>query len=325
MPQVRRPAGLRGRHGQREMLGPYIGDRVLVPAPPRIVARHPAAGCQPASFAAQRQPVDLADELAHERRGRLLVDRRGRADLFDPAVVHHRDAIGQLQRLFLVVGDEHRDQAKLLVQLAQPAAQADAHLRVQRAERFVKQQQVRLNRQRAGQRHALALAAGQLRRIAAAEAVQLHALQQVLHPRGDPGTRRARAPRSHAQAECDVLGHAQVAEQRVMLEHQADAAFARVHREEILAIAPYAAAVGMVQPGQDAQQGGLAGTGWPQQGKELARRDRQADIVQRGKVAVAASQVGKFQGHAASFSARRAHGRRSRRHSAIPAGSSRPA
>ena len=104
-----------------------------------------------------------------------------------------------------------------------------------------------------------------------------------------------------------------------------DAAFARVHREEILAIASYAAAVGMVQPGQDAQQGGLAGTGRPQQGEELARRDRQADIVQRGKIAVAAAQAGKFQSHAASFSARRAHGRRSRCHSAIPARSSRPA
>ena len=70
---------------------------------------------------------------------------------------------------------------QLVVQLAQPAAQFLAHLGVERAERFVEQQHARLDRQRARQGDALALAAGQLRRIAVGEPVELHQLQQLLH------------------------------------------------------------------------------------------------------------------------------------------------
>ena len=52
------------------------------------------------------------------------------------------------------------------MQAAQPLAQLGADLRVERAERLVEQQHPRLDRQRAGERHALALAAGELVRVA---------------------------------------------------------------------------------------------------------------------------------------------------------------
>ena len=50
----------------------------------------------------------------------------------------------------------------LVVQAAQPRPQLRADLRVERAERLVEQQHPRLDRERAGERHALALAAGEL-------------------------------------------------------------------------------------------------------------------------------------------------------------------
>ena len=53
---------------------------------------------------------------------------------------------------------------QLVVQAAQPAAQLLAHLGVERAERLVEQQHARLDGQRAGERDALALAAGELAR-----------------------------------------------------------------------------------------------------------------------------------------------------------------
>ena len=81
-------------------------------------------------------------------------------------VVHDRDAVGDLHRLLLVVGDEHGRDVDLVVQAPQPRAQLGAHLGVERAERLVEQQHARLDRQRAGERHALALAAGELRRVA---------------------------------------------------------------------------------------------------------------------------------------------------------------
>ena len=53
-------------------------------------------------------------------------------------------------------------------------------LRVERAERLVEQQHLGLDRQRAGERHALALAARELRRVAVGEAAQVHELEQLV-------------------------------------------------------------------------------------------------------------------------------------------------
>ena len=79
--------------------------------------------------------------------------------------------------------DEHRRRVRLVVQPPQPDAQLGAHARVERAERLVEQQHLRLGRERAGERHALPLAAGELRRIAVAEALQLHELEQLVDAR----------------------------------------------------------------------------------------------------------------------------------------------
>ena len=96
-------------------------------------------------------------------------------------------AVGDLHRLLLVVGDEHRGHVDLVVQPAQPGAQLLAHLRVERAERLVEQQHLRLDRERAGQRHALALATGELRRVAVGELLEVHELEQLVDPRLDLG------------------------------------------------------------------------------------------------------------------------------------------
>ena len=79
------------------------------------------------------------------------------------ALVHHRDAVGQHQRLFLVVGDEDRGQAEPALQAAHLELHGLAQLAVERAERLVEQQQPRVEDDGAGQRHALLLAARELR------------------------------------------------------------------------------------------------------------------------------------------------------------------
>ena len=176
--------------------------------------------------------------------------------------------------------DEDAGDVQLVVQPAQPAAQLLAHLGVERAERLVQQQHLRLDRQRAGQRDALALAAGELVRIAVGEPVELHQLQQLEHLAPDLlGGRPLRAP-LHPQAEGDVLEHRHVPEQRVVLEHEADLALAHVAVGRVLAVEQHAAAVGRLQAGDDAQQRGLAAARRPQQRHQLARGERQADIVQ---------------------------------------------
>ena len=122
--------------------------------------------CGRISWSAERG--DRAEEAHHEVVGRLVVELVGRADLLDPAVVDHHDLVGDLEGLLLVVGDEDGGHVHLVVQPAQPVAQLLADLGVERAERLVEQQHRRLDRERAGQRHPLPLAAGELRRAAGA-------------------------------------------------------------------------------------------------------------------------------------------------------------
>ena len=125
-------------------------------------------------------PVDRADELHHELvRGMLVqLDRAG--DLLDLPVVHHRDRLGDLHRLLLVVRDDHGRRVRLVVQAPQPDAQLLAHACVERAERLVEQQHLRVDRERAGEAHALPLAAGELRRVAVGEAFELDELEQLV-------------------------------------------------------------------------------------------------------------------------------------------------
>ena len=150
-----------------------------------------AADPQLAVVDLDRQRARIADEAEDERDWRLVVDLVGRADLLDLALAHHHQPVRQLQRLFLIVGDEHRGVAGAVVDLAQPFAQLLADLRVERAERLVEQQHARLDGQRPRQRHALPLAARELLRIALLEARQLHQVEQFHGAAADFGTAAA--------------------------------------------------------------------------------------------------------------------------------------
>src|SRR5204863_3535305 len=95
-----------------------------------------------------------------------------------------------------------------------------AGLEAERAERFVEQEHLRAVDDRTRERDALPLAAGQLARLAAAEAGQAHHLERL-----------GRAPLAlpawdllDAQPVGDVVGDAEVREQRVVLEDGVDVA-----------------------------------------------------------------------------------------------------
>ena len=132
-----------------------------------------------------RQHDGLADEAVHEGGRRIVVDLAGRADLLDAALVHDDDAVGDFQRLLLVVGDEDRGDVDFLMQRAQPLPQFLAHLGIERAEGLVQQQDARLDGKRARERNALALAAGELVRIAVGKPVELHEIEQLLDAGAD--------------------------------------------------------------------------------------------------------------------------------------------
>ena len=78
--------------------------------------------------------------------------------------LHQHQCVGQAFHLGHVVGDvEHRD-GKALMQPFQEGQDLVPALAVERGERLVHQQQLRVGQQRAPDRHALALAAGQVAR-----------------------------------------------------------------------------------------------------------------------------------------------------------------
>ena len=165
----------------------------------------------------------------------------GRADLLDLALAHDDDAVGDLEGLLLVVRHEHAGDVDLVVQAAEPLAQLLAHLGVERAERLVEQQHLRLGRERARERDALALAARELRRHRVLVALELHQAQQ-LHARGrgsrPSGRLRTRRPKR------DVVEHRHVPEERVVLEHEADVALADRRAGDVLLLVEDRAAVG---------------------------------------------------------------------------------
>ena len=98
-----------------------------------------------------------------------------------------------------------------------------AQAQVQRAERLVEQQRPRAVHERAGERDALLLAAGQLRRPALAELPELDDVESL----GDAPLDLVLADLLALEAEGDVLLHREVREQRVGLEDRVDVALVR--------------------------------------------------------------------------------------------------
>ena len=127
---------------------------------------------------ASMEQVVIAQKLEHEGVGGLFIDLLRGCELLDAPGIHHRDAIRDFQRFLLVVGHENGGDMDGVMQPAQPAPQFAPHRCIQRAKRLVEQQHARLHRQRAGERHALALAAGELRRVALTQISELDQIEQ---------------------------------------------------------------------------------------------------------------------------------------------------
>ena len=121
--------------------------------------------------------VRRADEAGDEAVGRPVVDVVRRVELLDHAGVHDGDAVGERQRLDLVVRDvDHRRLAEPLMQALQLDAQLGAKLGVEVRQRLVEEEDVDVAHQRAADRDALALAAGKLRRPALQQRLDLQQL-----------------------------------------------------------------------------------------------------------------------------------------------------
>ena len=133
---------------------------------------------------------------ATKRVGRTLVDRVRRVALQQPAVPQHRHAVGHHERLLLVVGDDDEGDADLVLQALQLHLHGAAQLLVERAERLVEQQQTRPLDQRARQRDALLLAAGELLGLAVGKAASsvVASISSTRRRISAPGSRSISSP-----------------------------------------------------------------------------------------------------------------------------------
>ena len=139
-------------------------------------------------------------------------------------VVEHGDAVAHRERLALVVGDEDERDADLVLDGLQLDLHLLAQLEVEGAERLVEQQHLGPVDERAGQRHALALAAGQLVRAAVAVARRAGRCPSISTAR----RRRSALPTLLTRSPYSTFSlHVHVREQGVVLEHGVDVAVVR--------------------------------------------------------------------------------------------------
>ena len=221
------------------------------------------------------QEIRAAEERRDEPRAGPLIQRARLADFLEPPAVHDADAVRHAERFVLVVRHEHRRDADGALNLADRAPQLLADLRVERAERLVEQQHARLVRQRARERDALLLAARELARQPLVVALERDEPEQLGAPAAP-----VRAPHAaRAQRELDVVGHRHVAEQRVVLEHEADLALAGADVRHVAPVQHDAAVVDRRQARDRAQQRALAAAGRAEQHEQLAVLDLRRDVA----------------------------------------------
>src|SRR5215472_2013580 len=226
------------------------------------------------------QAPDVVD-VAHEF-GRALDRERARARQRDLDTLlqtpgparEHQHAVGEKHRLVDLMGYEQDGLAALLPDAHQLGLHDLAGLRVERRERLVHEENIRIDRKRAREVDALAHAAGELARMVALEAFEPDQLQQF---------ERAAAGRRIGAA-CDlrpdhrVVEHGAPRQQVVGLEYEAAVTARPRHR---LAVDQDPPRRRRLEAGDDAQKSGLAAAARPDDRNELAGRDRQLDRAQR--------------------------------------------
>ena len=253
--------GIGGRRHVPFQQHPLLGGRR------RTVARD---GCQ------QRLAVGVAG---------APVDAVGRPVLDQLADVHHRHPVAEVVDDRQVVGDEQVGEAQLALQVAQQADDLRLHGDVERRDRLVADDELRLQAQRAGDADALPLAARELVRVAVqVVGAQAHRPQQRLDAllavrelvdqqvlAHHLAHRHARVQRRERILEDDLrpaphLEHA-LARQRQQVDHRA-----------VRAVADTSPG-GPLQAEERASQGALAAAALAHQAERLAPADGQVDAV----------------------------------------------
>ena len=161
------------------------------------------------------------------------------------------------------------------MQALELGARLQPQLGVEIRQRLVHQVDGRVADDGAGERDALLLAAGQLRRLAGEEIVEADACRCLADAAIDLGGFDA----AGAQRKRDVVEDGEMRIQRVVLKHHRDVAPRRLELVDASIADPDFTRVERLESGQHAQQRGLAAARRPEQDEALARLDLERDAV----------------------------------------------
>src|SRR4051812_9424287 len=106
--------------------------------------------------------AELAEELA--TRNGCRSGARDAVLVGNGAVPHHQDAVGECDRLVDIMGDEKNARLMIGDELTDELMHADTGKRIERGKGLIKEQKLGLLDQRAGERDALGLSAGEIAR-----------------------------------------------------------------------------------------------------------------------------------------------------------------
>ncbi len=215
------------------------------------------------------------DEPGDEQIGRVLIELHRRPDLLDAARVEDNDAVGQRHRLDLVVCHVDHGGAQLGMQTGDLQPHLHAQRRVEVRKRLVEQEHLGIANDGTADRHALPLPPRKLLGPAVQKVLDLQNVGNFVDALGDQLTRLVGQP----HAEADVLPHVHVREQRVGLEHHGDAALRRRRIGNVLAADDDLPGRDALEPGDHAQQRGLAASGRADEDHELAGFDGKVDAL----------------------------------------------
>ena len=101
-------------------------------------------------------------------------------NLLHAALIDLHDLIAKYRNVGFIVGDEDDGNVEPGLEIEQLAAGPLTHVRIERGERLVEQQNARFGHQRARERDALFLPAGKLRRMVAGDSSQLKRVEPVV-------------------------------------------------------------------------------------------------------------------------------------------------
>ena len=211
----------------------------------------------------------------------------GCADLHDVTGLHDGNAVGDGERLLLVVGDVDGRDTKAALELFDDGAHLHTQLGIEVGERLVHQKHARLDDKGTRQRDALLLTAGEVARLALGEVGDLHQLKRLLHTL--LYLRLGDLPRLETVGH--ILRDGQMGEDGVVLEDHADVALMRRYVVDTPVAEVEVAALDGVEAGDHAEQGRLAAAGGTEQGEEFSLMDGDGNAVKRCKISVTLDRV----------------------------------